>query len=295
VDPDESGRLARRLEPPHAMTYFAPETERHLTAAGLRPGRMCYFAGRSAAMGAVGGATVAATFYSFNPDLVAHHVPRAWSLADPATVLDARFAAVDEALRRMLGDDVATSPEVVEAAGLARRAAEACASCCEGRPLAAAHALLDWPVAPHLVLWHALTILREHRGDAHVAVLLAAELSGAEALVSFTATGRGFVPSFAQASRGWSPEEWAATGRRLVERGILDGAGALTADGAEMRERIEADTDRLGAGPWTRLGAEDAARLGELGAGLVGALLAAGCFPDGVFAARRAVGEPRRR
>ncbi|HYH29667.1 MAG TPA: hypothetical protein VD903_04715 [Pseudonocardia sp.] len=277
------------------MTYFAPETERHLAATGLRPGRMCYFAGRSAAMGAVGAGTVAATFYNFNPALVARHVPRAWSLAGPASVLDARFAAVDEALRRMLGDEVVASPEVAEAAGLARRAAEACASSCEGRPLAAAHLGLDWPDAPHVALWHALTVLREHRGDGHIALLLGAGLSGPEALVSFTATGRGFVREFAQESRGWSAPEWDAAERSLAERGLLDDAGVLTPDGAALRERIEADTDRLGAEPWNRLGADGTARLGELGRGLVRALLAAGCFPDGVFAARGTGREPARR
>ena len=33
-----------------------------------------------------------------------------------------------------------------------------------GRPLYAGHADLAWPDAPHLVMWHALSLLREHRG-----------------------------------------------------------------------------------------------------------------------------------
>jgi hypothetical protein len=284
VDHNASGRLARSLEPLHAMAYFAPETEEHLTAAGLRPGRMSYFAGRSAPMGAVGAPVVAATFYNFNPELVARHIPAAWALAEPAALVAARFAAVDAALRRMLGSAVVDSPEAAEAAGLARRAAEACTG--EGRPLAAAHLDLEWPSAPHLVLWHALSILREHRGDGHVALLLTAELSGAEALVSATATGRGFVPEFAMASRGWSQGQWDAAVARLHERGILDTDGQLTADGTALRRRIEHDTNRLGGTPWAHLGDEGAARLGELGGALVRALLAAGCFPDGVFAAR---------
>ena len=53
MDPRESGRIARRLEPIHGMTYFAPETEEKLTGVGLRAGRMSYFAGRSAPMGAL--------------------------------------------------------------------------------------------------------------------------------------------------------------------------------------------------------------------------------------------------
>ncbi len=267
------------------MTYFAPETERHLVAAGLRPGRMCYFAGRSAAMGAVGAGVVTATFYNFSGALVARHIPAAWTLAAPATLVAARFAAVDEALRRMLGDDVVASAEVAEAAGLARRAAAACTG--EGRPLAAAHLDLDWPADPHLVLWHALSILREHRGDGHVTQLVDAGLGGLEALVSYTATGRGFVVPFAMASRGWAQEEWDAAVAGLAERGVLDAGGALTDDGTALRAAIERDTDRLGHAPWAHLGDDGAARLGEIGGRLVGALLAAGCFPDGVFAARR--------
>jgi hypothetical protein len=285
VDIRGTGRLARRLEPLHAMAYFAPETEQHLTAVGLRPGRMSYFAGRAAPMGAVGPGVVTATFYNFSPALVARHIPRAWTLAAPDALVPARFAAVDAALRRMLGDGVAGDADVAEAAALARRAAEAVTV--EGRPLAAAHADLPWPDAPHLVLWHAVSILREHRGDGHIAALVAAELDGLEALVSYTATGRGFVPPFARASRGWSEEEWDAGAARLVGRGLLDADGALTDEGRALRARVEAETDRLGAGPWLALGADGVARLGEVAGRLVAALLAAGCFPDGVFAAVR--------
>lgn len=285
MDTRDSGRLARGLEPLHAMTYFAPETEQHLTAVGLKPGRMSYFAGRSAAMGAVGPGVVAAAFYNFNPDLVARSIPAAWTLAAPAVLVEARFAAVDAALRRMLGDDVVGSAEVAEAADLARRAAEAVTG--PGRALAAAHLDLTWPHEPHLVLWHALTILREHRGDGHIAVLAAAELDGLEALVTHTATGKGFVTSFATASRGWSQEQWDGAVTALAGRGLLGADGALTDEGAALRKRIESDTDRLAAGPWNHLGDAGAARLGEIGGGLVRSLLAAGCFPEGVFAASR--------
>ncbi len=267
------------------MAYFAPETEQHLTAAGLRPGRMSYFAGRSAPMGEVGPGVVTAAFYNFNPALVARSIPAAWSLADPATVIAARFVAVDAALRRMLGDAAVDSPEVAEAAGLARRAAEACRR--QGRPLAAAHLDLEWPTEPHLVLWHAVTILREHRGDGHVALLLGAGFDGLEALVTHTATGKGFIPAFAMASRGWSQEQWAAAalGRRArhprrgghADRG---GHGGAQAD----RGRHRPARRRAVGAPRT----EGAARLGELGGAVVRSLLAAGCFPkDGVFASGR--------
>nr|WP_214366594.1 hypothetical protein [Pseudonocardia sp. H11422] len=273
------------------MAYFTPETEQHLTGAGLKPGRMSYFAGRAAPMGAVSASVVTATFYNFNPDLVARHIPAAWALAEPAAVVAARFAAADAALRRLLGDSTVASPAVAEAAGLARRAAEACTA--QGRPLAAGHLDVEWPTEPHLVLWHALSILREHRGDGHIALLLDAGLTGLEALVTATATGKGFVVPFARASRGWSEEHWDAAVAALRERGLIAGGSGddtaglvLTTAGAELRRRLEDDTDRLGAGPWAHLGADDAARLAELGGTLVRALIAADCFPAGVFAGR---------
>jgi hypothetical protein len=285
VEPRDAGRIARSIEPLHSMVYFAPESEQQLTAAGLKPGRMSYFAGRSAPMGAVGAAVVAATFYNFNPDLVARVIPAAWALADPAALIPARLAAVDAALRRMVGDEALAAPEIAEAAGLVRRAAEACRP--EGRPLGAAYLALDWPDEPHLALWHGLSVLREHRGDGHIAMLVGAGLSGVEAQVTHVATGRGFVPGFAMASRGWSQEQWDAAVTGLAERGLLDAQGQLTAAGRDLRRQIETDTDRLAVGPWAHLGADGAARLGQIGRGVVEALLAAGIFPAGVFAAPR--------
>lgn len=285
MEPRDSGRLARSLEALHAFVYFAPETEEQVTAAGLRPGRMTYFAARSAPMGAVGAAVVTATFFNFAGSLVAHNIPAAWSLATPDAVHAARLHAVDLALHRLLGDDVVGSDDVAEAAALARRAAEGAAT--EGRALAAAWAAAPWPDQPHVALWQAMAVLREHRGDGHIARLVDAGLSGVEALVSYTATGRGFVTPFAMASRGYSRQEWDATVARLADRGILEADGALTADGLALRQQIEHDTDRLGHAPWAHLGGDDASRLADIGGRLVRALLAAGCFPDGVFATTR--------
>src|SRR5580692_9335825 len=107
----------------HSLIYFAPETEQHLTSVGLRAGRMCYFAGRAAPMGAVSGGVVTATFYNFSPGLVARCIPQAWDLAHPGVVVSARFAAADAALTRLLGPEVITSPDMVTLAVLAREAA----------------------------------------------------------------------------------------------------------------------------------------------------------------------------
>ena len=112
-------------------------------------------------MGPVPAGVTAATFYNFNPDLVARHMPRAWALASIEDILAARLKAVDRALRRLLGDEAVQAPAVVDEA--ARLAAEAATDLpVDGRPLFAAHADLDWPDQPHLALWHAVTLLREY-------------------------------------------------------------------------------------------------------------------------------------
>lgn len=280
VTPEDAGRFARTLDVVHSMTYFVPETEEHLVGAGLRPGRMVYFAGRAAPMGPVGPGVVTATFYNFNPELVARHIPRAWTLATPEALIGARFASVDAALRRMLGER-ADAPDVAEAAALTKVAAEVCTP--EGRPLYAGHAELDWPGTPLLDLWHGTSLLREHRGDGHIAALVGEGLTGPEAIVTHTATGRGFTPQAAKLSRGWSEEQWAATEEGLRGRGLLDAQGALTESGRALRAAVEAATDRSALAPWAHLGHERASRLSAIGRDLTRALLAAGVFPDGVF------------
>lgn len=268
----------------HSLAYFAPEVDASLTGIGLRPGRMPYFAGRSAAMGPVGPEVVAATFFNFNPEVVARVIPRAWTLATPEQVLEARFDGVGKALTRLLGDHV-KSDEVAEAAELAREASAGCTT--EGRPLYAAHAGLAWPGEPHLVLWHAITLLREYRGDGHIAALVLNGLSGVEALVTHVATGLGFTTATAKLTRGWSDEQWAAAEAGLTARGLLDDNGALTAEGVALRDRVEAATEAASQAPWTHLGPEKKARLEELCRGLSRRVVEAGAYPDGVFAKRR--------
>lgn len=275
----------RVLEPLHAMIYFAPESERAFSEAGLESGRMAYFASRSAPLGPVNAAVISATFYSFNPDLVARHIPRAWTLADPAKIIEARFEAAEAALRRLLGEELATSDRLGELAELVREAAEGCTP--EGRPLYAGHAELDWPSGPLQALWHGASLLREFRGDGHIAVLVGHGLSGLDALVTHTATGQGFREEAAKKRRGWSEEQWSAAVDALRERGLLDTSAALTDAGLRERERIEDETNAAAAAPWQRLGAEKAERIRELGREFSRAAVAAGAFPPDLFASRR--------
>jgi hypothetical protein len=282
--PRDTARAHRAVEPLHNHVYFSPEQDEYLTAVGLRPGRMCYFAGRAAAMGAVGPGVVTATFYNFAPALVARHIPRAWTLAGPEQVVTARFDAARASLTRLLGGpEAATAPEVVE---LAELLGDACSVLTPvGRPLYAGHAQLPWPEEPLLQLWHGATLLREYRGDGHLASLLRHGLSGLEALISFTFTGRGLSEAFVKASRGWSDEEWTAGSALLADRGLV-ADGALTETGQRLRAELEAETDEMSSTPWAHLGAERTARVIELGKALSARLVAGGAYPAGAFGAR---------
>ena len=262
----EARKTWRTLEPLHGMVYFAPEADSAFAAIGLEGQRMGYFASRSAAMGAVPAEVVVATFFNFCPSLVHAVIPAAWAAADPASILEARLSAVDGALTRVLGDGALGGSEMAEAAQLARRAAEAACGHPEGRPLFAGHASLDWPDEPHLVLWHAQTLLREFRGDGHVGALMLEGLSGIEALVVHGATGE-VPPSVLQASRGWSDGEWADAVEGLRSRGLI-GPGdtpPLTDAGREHRQWVEDRTDQRAVVAYEPLGEDGCQRLRSLG------------------------------
>ncbi len=275
-----SPATARRLwalgEPFHALTYFAAEAREAFAAAGLRGFWAGYFAGRAAPLGAVGAEVVTATFGSFAPGFVARRVPEVWTAATPAGALSARLAGVDAAVQRVL-PEWAGSAEAREAAALARRAAEAVDV--PGRPLAAANTAVRWPDEPHLVLWQALTTLREHRGDGHLAALLQRELLGLPALVLAAAAGT-TTADWLQRARGWTAEDWSAAAEALAERRLLTD-GELTAEALAVRAAVEADTDRLALRPWRALGDVGCDRLAALLVPVRRAVVAAGDWPAG--------------
>lgn len=280
--PHRAGRHCHNaLNPLNAAVYFAPDLATELAPYGIDDPQAVYLAGRSAALGAVSAGTVTATFYNFSHRLVSRFLPEMWEFASPETVLAARLRAVDTMLRRLLGEETVESDRMREAADLALHAAGGCARA--GRPLYAAHADLPVPDDAHLALWHAATLLREHRGDAHIAVLLHAELDPLEALVSHTASGRGMSPKWVLASRGHNAQDWAAAQDRLRDRGLLDTEGELTDQGLALRKQLENETDRLDRRPYEQLGAEGVARLTELAGSFTATALGNGAFPADAF------------
>jgi len=242
------------LETLHVVGYFAPEVTKEYVDLGLHP-ELAYFPARAAAMGAVGAGVTVATFYVFGPRLVGAALPSAWDVTTPEQVVGARRTGMTAVLERVLG-----APDVSEALGIAREVCDALSP--QGRPLYAAHADLPWPEDDLLALWHASTLVREHRGDGHVAVLQHAGLGPVEATVLgglWSGTTR-----FLRKTRGWSDAEYDEAVEQLRADGWLDDAGELTGTGRSRRQQIEDDTDRLALEGWSRVGAGRTARLHEL-------------------------------
>ncbi len=163
------------LETLHVVGYFAPEVTEEYVDLGLHP-QLAYFPGRAAAFGEAGPGLTVATFYVFAPWLVEAALPAAWQTTTPEKVVAARRTGMSRALGKTLG-----TPDVSEALAIAR---DVCAALSpQGRPLFAAHAELPWPEDDVLALWHAATLVREHRGDGHVSVLQTRGLDPVEATV----------------------------------------------------------------------------------------------------------------
>ncbi|OBF89048.1 hypothetical protein A5790_21090 [Mycobacterium sp. 852002-51152_SCH6134967] len=236
--PSLARRFFDRLEPVHAVTYFAPEARAALDGLGYKGFWMGYFAARSAPLGEVAPDVVTAAFYNFAPQRVAKALPAAWEVAPPADALRVRLESAVAALERYgvgQGDDVATAADLLAKA--ARNAA------LDGRCLFAANAALPWPDEPLDRLWHATTLLREQRGDGHIALLISHGISGRESNILHAAAGR--VPKeMIMRSRDYDDEQWARYRDRLAERGLIDG-DELTDAGRDLKQQIEDGTDRL--------------------------------------------------
>ncbi len=265
-------RLFDRFEPVHAPTYFAPEARTALDDLGFRGFWMGYFAARSAPLGQVAPEVVAATFYNFSPPRITKALPAAWEIASPQTALQTREAAAVASLRRY-GVDDGNARVAAELAGRAARSAPL-----DGRPLFAANRALPWPTDPVAALWHATTLLREHRGDGHVAVLVAEGVSGRESNLLHAAAGR-VPPEYIQRSRDYDDVEWASCRQSLVERGVLAPDGSITDDGRKLKQHVETATDTLALTALAGLDDTEVERLFQALTPLTRMVIAAGDIP----------------
>ncbi|HEX2134120.1 MAG TPA: hypothetical protein VHH15_21465 [Actinophytocola sp.] len=267
-------RLWASLEPLHDVVYFAPGVREAGISIGLRGYWMTYFAFRAAPLGPVGAGPVVAAFAGFEPSMVAKALPDAWTRATPAACLAARVEVSTAALRGV-GVDESVCAAVAAELGPVLAAADG-----TGRPLHAANAALPVPGDPMAALWQVATTLREHRGDGHVAALVAAGVSGLEALLLQVASGK-FPAEQMRSVRGWSSASWAAAADGLLERGLLAPDGALTPTGRELLADVEERTDAASwQGGLSAVGEAGVDRLVELLRPSVSALWSSGVLPE---------------
>ncbi len=256
----------------HGFVYFAPELADANAALGLE-GHQAYFASRAAALGAVPAEVVVATFFNFNPRVVHEAIPAAWSVADPATIQRERMRVAGDILARDASQ--VADEDVEEAAALAGRMIDGVGL--EGKPLAAANSAVPEPDDRWARLWQRISVIREWRGDAHVAALTVAPVDAVEALVLHAATGQ--VPKDGlMATRRWSAEDWDAAVERLGARGLVEPEGSFTDAGREFRDAIERQTDEACLRLVNAVGETDTVRLLDLLRPIRKALLDAGAF-----------------
>jgi hypothetical protein len=194
---------------------------------------------------------VHAAFYSFADGEVARHIPSAWETIRPEASLAARERGSAASLRRILGDELADSPGLVRAADLTTKAALSAPT--DGRVMYAGMRTLPVPNDPVARLWHSATMLREHRGDGHVAALVGARIGGTEAHMLW-ALAHGIDPPESFGRIHHLPKQrLAAVMDGLRERGFVDTDGRFTDAGRETTRRIESLTDELAAAPYDAL------------------------------------------
>ena len=238
-------RLRDAIEPIATICYWSEPAYDAYAALGL-DFLQGYVWSRGCVLGEPDGGVVAAAFGVFEPGLIRQLYDGARAAAGLADIRAARETGAVTALRAVLGDTVLgdtvlDAPErVAEVTGALRRAAEAVDTA--GRPLFAGLAGLPWPADELGQLWHACTMLRELRGDSHLAACVAAGLTGLEANI-LTELQVGWPLHSYTATRGWPPEAMNLATASLQERGLI-ADDALTGAGASLRADIEEATDR---------------------------------------------------
>ena len=263
------------VETLHTVVYFAAEPVEEYHAFGLK-GRSGYFSSRAAAMGAVPPEVITATFAIFAPDFVARCMDGVWDRVSPGEVQAARRRGVAAALAPVLAD-----LELGEVLELTRDATTALDGM--GRALYSAHAGLDWPGDPVMDLWHAATLLREHRGDGHFAAVLLSGVGPVETLVMHGAASG--TRAFLQKTRGWSDQEWVTAEDNLRGRGLITvdttATVELTEDGRALKKSIERQTRSAALAGWRHIGLDATQRVVELLIPVREALLDSSIFPPG--------------
>jgi hypothetical protein len=242
-------RMFELVEPIGVIPYSADEPNETMFALGFTDYWDTYFAGRAAPLGLVPAEVVDALFYNFAPGEVARHIPKVWRTTTPEAAIGARQLGCTRALRRILGDHV-ESAGFVRATDLLTKAATSARL--EGRPMYAALRALRIPDDEVTRLFHAASLLREHRGDGHITALMVEGVGGLESHVLFALGVDVPAEQFGRIHH-LPASQLAGVIEGMRARGLVGDDGWLSDRGRALRRRVEARTDDLAAEPYEHL------------------------------------------
>ena len=237
------------VEPIGVIPYSADEPNEAMFALGFTDYWDTYFAGRAAPLGLTSAEVVDALFYNFAPGEVARHIPKVWRTTTPDAAIAARRLGCAKALRRVLGERV-DSPDFARASELLMKAGTSAPF--EGRPMYAALRALPIPDDKVARLFHAASLLREHRGDGHIAALVTEGVGGLEAHALFALDMDMPAEKFGRIHH-LPAAQLAAVTDGMHERGLIGNDGWLSDQGRAVKQRVESLTDDLAAKPYESL------------------------------------------
>jgi hypothetical protein len=237
-EPSPARALRDAIEPLACLSIWSPEAAEGYAALGLDDYFAAYVRQRTAPLGTPPTAVAVCALGVFAPDLVGPPYETGAAAAALAELVRVRIDAPGATLRRLLGDIDAGAAAVTRALRRGIDAADRTA-----RPLFTGLTVELWPSDPLAALVHACHLLREHRGDSHLAVCAVAGLDSATMNV-LTELWCGFPLGAYTSSRGWSSEQIDTAVAGLRGRGLVDG-NVLSATGVSYRAHLEARTDAM--------------------------------------------------
>ena len=264
-------RMFQLVEPIGVIPYSAHEPNEAMFALGFTNYWDTYFAGRAAPLGLASAEVVDALFYNFAPGEVARHIPKVWRTTTPEAAIAARQEGCVKALRRILGDHV-ESDTFGRAADLLIKAAVSAPP--EGRPMYAALRAFRVPEEVVARMFYAASLLREHRGDGHIAALMTEGVGGLEAHVLVALDMDLPAEKFGRLQHLPAVQLRAVTDG-LRDRGLVGEDGWLSDRGHDVKRRVEATTDNLAWKPYEVLDQDELDELTHALEPLVPLLLAA--------------------
>lgn len=204
-----------------------------------------YVWGRAASLGTPSATTVVSAFGVFEPAFLSNIYLTTRDQVSRESILKARATGASQAMSLVCSAEEALA--IVEPLRQSMESVDGCA-----RPLFSGLRELEMPSTPQGQLWRLAEMLREHRGDGHLAAVIAHGFTAMEINV-ITELWLGYDLGEYSGTRGYSKQVIEETMSSLHERGITDGQ-RLTAFGHNVRSQIEHDTDRTQDAIITTLG-----------------------------------------